>query len=78
MTVTLSPALALAALEETLPWDAAEAAGTVIGLDAEAAPPPPPPESWPGYEARMNAGGKSWQIRVSRGEKPEIRETIGG
>jgi cellobiose phosphorylase len=35
------------------------------------------PESWPGYEARMKAGDRSWQIRVRRGEEPEITESIG-
>lgn len=35
------------------------------------------PESWPGYEARMKAGDRSWQIRVRRGEEPEIIESIG-
>ena len=34
------------------------------------------PESWPGYEARMKAGDRSWQIRVRRGEEPEIIDSI--
>ena len=61
-------------------WFLRTAAEELLGLRMRAGKlhvEPKLPESWPGYEARMKAGDRSWQIRVRRGEEPEIRESIG-
>ena len=61
-------------------WFLRTAAEELLGLRTRAgelAVQPNLPESWPGYEARVKAGGRTWRIRVRRGEEAEIEETSG-
>lgn len=58
-------------------WFLRTAVEDLLGLrtkDGRLAAAPRLPEGWPGYEARLRAGGKTWHILMKKGEEAEIRE----